>query len=151
MRQRRNPIVAGCLRAFYTTSKKLALTLRPQTISISILKHHESEYKDAATRDIGTKGGCLCEIALISLRSLNQGRHVSKVGGRSPRERFKRITVPGGAGADSLVVVCRVTRVNQQRHARNRTSSSLPPPSSQPSPRIPRTAPLVRPRRLCQL
>lgn len=108
-------------------------------IAIRILKHHESEYKDAATRDIGTKGGCLCERALISLRSLNQGRHVSKVDGRSPRERFKRITVPGGAGADSLVVVCRVTRVNQQRHARNRTSSSLPPAPHPAPPTPPRS------------
>lgn len=93
---------------------------------------------------VDKRGICLRARALISLRSLNQGRRVSKVDGRSPRERFERINVPGGAGADSLVVVCRVTRVNQQRHARNRTSSSpLRPP--------PLTLALVRPRRLCQL
>lgn len=81
---------------------------------------------------VDKRGICLRARALISLRSLNQGRRVSKVDGRSPRERFERINVPGGAGADSLVVVCRVTRVNQQRHARNRTSSS--PSGPRPSP-----------------
>ncbi|CAH2066279.1 unnamed protein product, partial [Iphiclides podalirius] len=134
--RRRNPIAspaAGLLRVQFGNSTNLrpAIRLHSRTLCDD---NRTFEFVNGVGRQLDGRRGCQL--------SRDAEPREGKTGARGRATAAGAIRadyeyVPGGAGADSLVVVCRVTRVNQQRHARNRTSSSPPSLSPYRAPRRP--------------
>lgn len=112
-----------------------------EIISVFVERDRNPSYRDKRR---WINGAVVCASrALILLRSLNQRRRVSKVGGRPPRERFRRITRTWRRGG-RLVSCCLPSDAGQSAETCTEPHFFIPL-------RPPGPSPLVRPRRLCQL